>query len=88
MCPYGHVVLFTVEGTAMNIEWQGAQDLKDVYGCLIENELNVSVEARDQASAVITHAQMRSFAQLGIYTYNLPEAWGGFGWGYAPWGKC
>ena len=87
MCPYGHVVLFTVEGTAMNIEWQGAQDLKDVYGCLIENELNVSVEARDQASAVITHAQMRSFAQLGIYTYSLPETWGGFGWGYAPWGK-
>ena len=86
MCPYGHVVLFTVEGTAMNIEWQGAQDLKDVYGCLIDNELNVTVEARDQASAVITHAQMQRFAQLGIYTYNLPEAWGGLGWKYAPWG--
>ena len=70
----------------MNIEWQGAQDIKDIYGCLIDTELNVSVEARDQASAVITHAQMQKFAGLGIYTYNLPEAWGGLGWKYAPWG--
>ena len=82
-------MLFAVEGAAMNmmnIEWQGAQDIKDIYGCLIDTELNVSVEARDQASAVITHAQMQKFAGLGIYTYNLPEAWGGLGWKYAPWG--
>lgn len=41
MCPQGHVVLFAVEGAAMNMEWQGAQDIKDAYGCLIGTESNV-----------------------------------------------
>ena len=71
----------------MRIDWQGARDVKAVYGSLIEGELNSSVIERDRTSTPISHDLISKFAQLGLYKYHLPKSWCGLGQGYAAWGQ-
>ena len=70
----------------MNVDWQGAGDIQAIFGTLIDEELNRTVEERDRLSIPISNALIEKFARLGLYKYNLPTVWGGQEVGYAQWG--
>ena len=70
----------------MNVDWQGAGDIQAIFGTLIDEELNRTVEERDRLSIPISNALIEKFARLGLYKYNLPTVWGGQEVGYAKWG--
>lgn len=70
----------------MNVDWQGAGDIQAIFGTLIDEELNRTVEERDRLSVPISNALIEKFARLGLYKYNLPTVWGGQEVGYAKWG--
>lgn len=70
----------------MNVDWQGAGDIQAIFGTLIDEELNRTVEERDRLSVPISNALIEKFARLGLYKYNLPKLWGGQEVGYAQWG--
>ncbi|OVZ89262.1 acyl-CoA dehydrogenase family protein [Yersinia alsatica] len=71
----------------MNIDWQGAKDIKELYGDLIEEEINKKTQYRDHNSIPIPNQVVKKFATLGLFTYMLPNNLGGKNQGDAVWGS-
>ncbi|MBW5835284.1 acyl-CoA dehydrogenase family protein [Yersinia enterocolitica] len=71
----------------MNIDWQGANDIKELYGYLIDEEINKPIQYRDHNSIPIPNEVVKKFARLGLFTYMLPKKFGGQEVGDAIWGS-
>lgn len=71
----------------MDIDWQGANDIKELYGDLIEEEINKKTQYRDDNSIPIPNDVAKKFASLGLFTYMLPNKFGGKNQGDAVWGS-
>ncbi|ATX62978.1 acyl-CoA dehydrogenase family protein [Yersinia hibernica] len=70
----------------MNIDWQGANNIKRLYGDLIEEEVNKKTQYRDYNSIPIPNDVVKKFSALGLFTYMLPNKYGGKELGDAVWG--